>query len=120
MQPINIPRQCLVGRCCSASLGSPQVLSMSRQKLLSLGFAVQSMSNNDGALPAWQLLPPISSVCNGQTGPAAQPWEQAQTLQGSLATLQTWSWGSFAPQLRTEGGQMAVESPLTQRATESR
>lgn len=114
----SIPRWCLAGRCCSASLGPPQVLSMSWQELLSLGFALQSMSNNDRALPAWQLLRPISSVCDGQTRPAAQPWEQAQPLQGSLATLQTWSRGPFAPQLREGGGQRAVESPLTQGATE--
>lgn len=83
-----------------------------------MGFAVQSMLNNDRALPAWQLLHPISSVCEGQTEPVAQPREEAQPLQGSLATLQAWSWGPFAPQLRKGCGQMATESPLTQGDTE--
>lgn len=58
----NIPRQRLAGRCCSVSLRSPQVLSMSWQKLLSLGFAVQSMSNNDGALPSLAA-PPHNFQC---------------------------------------------------------
>lgn len=76
----------------------------------SLGFAVQSASNNDGALPAPRLFHLTPRACNGQTGLAARLWEWAWPLQGSPATLGT-APDPFATQLREGGRQRVAESP---------
>lgn len=81
----------------------------------SLGFAVQSASNNDGALPAPRLFHLTPRVCNGQTGLAARLWEWAWPLQASPATLGT-APDPFATQLREGGRQRVAESPRSHRS----
>lgn len=92
----------------SSRAGSPQGMSPSRQELFSLGFVVQSTSNNDRALPAQRLLRLTPRACNSKTGPVTRLWEWAWLPRDSLALLGTWS--QEAPLVREGGGQRAAES----------